>query len=238
MASETEQSVPATSAPPPRFAFKWRDGLLLLTLLVIVGAIAALLIHGPAKTNVLGESTSTTANGAYEGLTISPKAEPPLVLRNYLGNTVNIRSFRGKAVLVTFLYTHCPFACPLIATHLHTALLKMSPAERKEVQIIAVSVDPRGDTPATVAQFLHDHGMTGKMDYLLGNANQLAAVWSAWGVGAKREAGDPALVAHSALIYGITGDGKVLTVYQDTDYPAVIVHDVPRLRANVPGPAT
>lgn len=237
MASEPKPTVGPAGPQPPGFAFKWRDGLLLSALLVIVALIAVLLIHGRAKPSVLGEATSS-ANGPYEGLTLSPRPEPPLVLRNYLGNVVNIKSFRGKAVLVTFLYTHCPQACPLIASNLHTALAEMKPAERREVQIIAVSVDPRGDTPATVAAFVHDHGLTGKMDYLIGNARQLGATWAAWGVGAQREAGDPALVSHSALIYGITGKGKILTVYQDTDYPSVIVHDVPRLRASVPGPAT
>jgi protein SCO1/2 len=237
MASESEETIGASSPPPAGFAFKWRDGLLLIVLLTIVGLIAALLIHGPSKPTVLGQQTAP-ANGPYEGLTISAKPEPPLVLRNYLGNTVNIKSFHGKAVLVTFLYTHCPLACPLIASHLHTALAEMTAAERHEVQVIAVSVDPRGDTPATVAAFVHDHGLTGEIDYLVGNAKQLGATWAAWGVGAERDAGDPALVDHSALIYGITGKGKILTVYQDTSNPSVFVHDVPRLRRSEAGPKT
>ena len=37
-----------------------------------------------------------------------PKPAPPLALRNYLGQPVNIDSYRGKVVLVTFLYTTCP----------------------------------------------------------------------------------------------------------------------------------
>jgi protein SCO1/2 len=235
MAAETEQSAGAGGKPPSAFPFKWRDAALLVALLTVVGVLAAVLIHGPAKTTALGESTSQ-ANGNYEGLTITPKAEPALALRNYTGNPVNIRSFLGKAVLVTFLYTHCPDACPLIASNLHTALAEMKPAERREVQIIAVSVDPRGDTPATVEQFLHNHGMVGKMDYLIGDASQLEAAWTAWGVSSKRDAGDPALISHSALIYGVTAAGKVLTIYADTDYPSVLVHDVPKLFENAPGP--
>ena len=40
---------------------------------------------------------------------------------NYLGEQVNIASYRGKAVLVTFLYTNCPDVCPLIASNLRVA---------------------------------------------------------------------------------------------------------------------
>ena len=71
---------------------------------------------------------------------------PPLALRNYLGQPVNIDSYRGKAVLVTFLYTNCPDICPLITSNLRVAQNLMGPAKASKVQIIAVSVDPRGDT--------------------------------------------------------------------------------------------
>jgi protein SCO1/2 len=232
MAADSDQTVEASGSSRQRFPFKLRDGLLLLALLAIVGALAAVLIHGPAKQQALGEqlaNPSGLTHRRYEGLTIAPKAEPPLVLKNYTGNSVNIRSFRGKAVLVTFLYTHCPDICPLIASHLHTALSEMSVAERKQVQIIAVSVDPRGDTPTTVGDFLREHGMTGKMDYLIGDAAQLGSTWSAWGVGAQRDAADPALVSHTALIYGITARGKVVVVYPESVVPSEIVHDVSRL---------
>ncbi len=234
MATETEQTGPASSSEPPRprgHALKARDGLLLVALLAVVGALAAVLIHGPNKPTALGEAVTPGHRGAFDGLTITPKAAPRLVLRNYLGNTVNIASFRGKAVLVTFLYTHCPDICPLIASHLHTALSTMSAAERKRLQIIAVSVDPRGDTPTTVGEFLRDHGMTGKMDYLIGNAAQLGRVWAAWGIGAERDAGDPALITHSALVYGVTRKGQVVVVYPESFAPSEIVHDVPRLAA-------
>jgi protein SCO1/2 len=211
-------------------AFRRRDLLLLATLLVAVGVLAALLIHGPRKPTTLGVLAQRTAR--YAGLEISPaKPAPPLVLRNYLGDRVNIASYRGKAVLLTFLYTHCPDVCPLIASHLHTAVSEMSGSERAKLQIIAVSVDPRGDTATTVAEFLRSHGMTGKMKYLIGSASQLGRVWAAWGVGATRDAGNPALVSHNALIYGITGSGKVATIYPANLDPGQLVKDVPRLAA-------
>ena len=219
MATDSEPTRAASTAEPNGPAFRRRDLLLLATFLLAVGALALVLIHGPSKPKVLG--SNSVRSSSYSGL----------ALDNYLGQPVNIHEYRGKAVLVTFLYTHCPDVCPLIASMLHTALDEMSSSERREVQIIAVSVDPRGDTPATVAQFLAAHEMTGRMQYLLGSASVLPDVWARWGVGSTRDAGNPQLVAHSALIYGITGRGKIATIYPSSFTPSEIVRDVPRLAA-------
>ena len=108
---------------------------------------------------------------------------------------------------MTFIYTHCPDICPLIVGHLHSALQKLG-ADRHKFQIIAVSVDPRGDTPKTVKAFLADHQMTGKMQYLIGSTPELARVWKAWGVGSEKDAKEPELVNHSGLVYGVSASGK------------------------------
>jgi protein SCO1/2 len=230
MAIDSEPTRAPSTAEPNGPAFRRRDLLLLATFLLAVGALALVLIHGPAKPKVLG--SSSVRSSSYAGLVLDPsKPAPALALDNYLGQPVNIDEYRGKAVLVTFLYTHCPDVCPLIASMLHTALEEMSSSERREVQIIAVSVDPRGDTPATVGQFLAAHEMTGRMQYLLGSASVLPQVWARWGVGSTRDTGNPQLVAHTALIYGITGRGKIATIYPSNFAPSEIVRDVPRLAA-------
>ena len=110
---------------------------------------------------------------------------------------MNIASYRGKAVLVTFLYTHCPDVCPLITSQLRVAQNLMGAATASKAQIIAVSVDPSGDTPKAVAAFLARHEMTGRMQYLVGSQHELAAAWSAWGVGSERDAQKPEFINHS-----------------------------------------
>ena len=75
-------------------------------------------------------------------------------------------------MLVTFLYTQCPDVCPLIATRLSQALDQLGP-KAADARLIAVSVDPKGDTPAHVTQFLRMHDLTGRMQYAIGTAAQL-----------------------------------------------------------------
>jgi protein SCO1/2 len=143
---------------------------------------------------------------------------------------VNIDQYRGKAVLVTFLYTHCPEICPLITANLRTAQNLMGAKTFAKAQIIAVSVDPRGDTPQTVAAFLKVHEMTGRMQYLIGSAKELGHVWQRWGVGSERDASQPDVVNHSALVYGISASGQLKTVYIGSNFkPSEIAHDVPLL---------
>jgi protein SCO1 len=194
----------------------------------IAGLTCAVVVAGAALW--IAASSSAASGAKLDGLAVSPpKAAPPLALRNYLGNAVNLASDRGKAVLVTFLYVHCPDVCPLITSKLHTALTRMSAAERRRVQIIAVSVDPHGDTPKTVAGFVADHRMTGQMQYLIGNQHQLGATWVAWGITSRPDKASPEVVDHTALIYGINARGQIATIYPSNFAPAEIVHDVPVL---------
>ena len=203
-----------------------------LALLVgIVGGLSFALVRGsPKATLPAGAQESVAGQGFLGTLALPAKPAPPIQLRNYLGQPVTLAQYRGKAVLVTFLYANCPDVCPLITAKLRVAM-NMLGAEAAKAQIIAVSVDPRGDTPASVARFLRARKMLGRMQYLIGSQAQLARTWAAWSVGSTREAGQPQLVAHSALVYGITASGKVRTIYPATFEPSQIVHDVPKLAA-------
>ena len=87
----------------------------------------------------------------FAGLAVHPvQPAPPIHLDNNLGQPITLSQYRGKVVLVTFLYAHCPDVCPLIAGNLHTTLAELGP-RAGHVQLIAVSVDPHGDTAGAVA---------------------------------------------------------------------------------------
>lgn len=221
---------PIDPSPGPSAAIPWRRVIAPLTvMLVIVAGLSALLLGPKAHTTPGGGQEVKSAAGGFDGtLAIPVRSAPPLHLRNYLGQEVSLSQYKGKAVLVTFLYTNCPDICPLITSNLRVAL-NMLGRRAADAQVIAVSVDPRGDTPKAVARFLSEHEMTGRMQYLIGSAGELSSAWKAWGVGSKREVGQPNLVAHSALVYGIDAAGKVRTIYPDSFRPAEIAHDVPKL---------
>jgi protein SCO1/2 len=199
-----------------------------------VAALACVAIAGCGGSGPRSTTTGTLAN--LDVKLPAPAqlrtATPQFALKDSLGHLVRLSQFKGKAVLLTFIYDHCPDVCPLIVANLHTALLKLGPAASK-LQIIAVSVDPVGDTPATVKAFLAAYEMTGRMEYLIGSFRELAPVWQAYGVQVqappeKRED----VVGHSAFLYGITGSGSVLVLYPPSFEPAWVVHDAPLLAAD------
>ncbi len=214
-----------------RRGFDRRMALPIVVIVVIAGGFALLFQHTSSNSQTLAGNAHSAKSASFLGNELSPpKAAPSLSLRNYLGQRVNIAQYRGKALLVTFLYTHCPDICPLITANLRVAQNLMGAKTAAKTQIVAVSVDPRGDTPQTVAAFLKVHEMTGRMQYLIGSPRELGHVWQAWGVGSERDAGQPDVINHSALVYGISASGELKTVYIGSSFkPSEIAHDVPLL---------
>ncbi|MDP9133755.1 MAG: SCO family protein [Actinomycetota bacterium] len=154
---------------------------------------------------------------------------PDFALRNANGRVVRLSQFRGRVVLLTFVYSRCPDVCPLIVEKLKTAQTQLGRRGHR-VQIVAVSVDPRGDTPRAVRAFLRAHRMTGRMEYLLGSRRELARVWRRYGI-AVFATPEEREVGHSGGVVGITARGRRRAQYPPAFRPAWIVHDVPALAA-------
>src|SRR5258708_2537934 len=137
--------------------------LLSLLALVVIAGVIALLSVGDSSGSSSTKKQLRQGNFEAAGLLTPIRNAPPLALRNYLGQPINLSAYRGKAVLVTFIYTHCPDICPLITSQLRVAQNLMGSATAAKAQIVAVSVDPRGDTSKSIAAFLAHHEMTGRM---------------------------------------------------------------------------
>jgi cytochrome oxidase Cu insertion factor (SCO1/SenC/PrrC family) len=187
----------------------------------IVAVAVAALIDGPTKPPVQPTAPATP----FQGQAISPPAiAPPIVLHDDRGRPVSLSQFAAanKAVLLTFLTSHCANGCPLVA-QLRRTLSAMPAAERARLQVVAVSADPQHDTAASVAAFLARQHMAGQLEFLIGSAAQLQPIWSAWNL-ADVQAGISSL-------YGITASGEAVTTYSSFFSTAELVHDVKRLEA-------
>jgi len=122
------------------------------------------------------------------------------------GEAVTLSSLRGNVVAMAFLYTRCPDVCPLTAARFRAAQTQLG-SDAARVRFVAVSVDPEGDTPAAVKAFSAAHDLKDNWRYLVGPRAALAAVWSAYGVGAF--AGPTGTsVSHNDAIYVIDRQGR------------------------------
>jgi protein SCO1 len=102
----------------------------------------------------------------------------------------------------------------------------------RATRVIAVSVDPEGDSPAVVRRFLERRGVGGFVDYLVGSRPALERTWAAWGVATDVPTDDPALIEHTSLIYGVSASGELVTAYPVGFEPAAVARDLPRLAAS------
>jgi protein SCO1 len=217
---------------PSEWSDAVRKSALELSVPIFLAAAMAAALAGCGGAQATGTATGS-AKLLAPGEITPPKQAPQIALRDWTGRPVRLSQLRGKAVLLTFIYDHCPDTCPLIVAKLHQALVELGP-KASEVQIVAVSVDPVGDTPQTVRAFLAEHQMLGRMDYLIGSRKQLAPVWNAYDISASaspegRESPAHRRVSHTALVYGITGKGRELALFDAQFKPSEIAHDVPLL---------
>jgi protein SCO1/2 len=157
----------------------------------------------------------------YKGLTVPAKTAPAFTLRDDTGRRVTLASQRGGYTLVTFIYTHCPDVCPLIAANLNKALQELP---KTKVSVLAVSVDPKGDTPASVRAYIKMKRLVPRFHYLIGTKAQLAPVWKAYDVAAV--AADKSIVDHIAYTVLIDPKGTERLVYDAQIHAADVVHDL------------
>lgn len=152
-----------------------------------------------------------------------PFTEPDFALHDERGREYSLSQFRGKVVLVTFIYTHCPDVCPLITANLNEALRELGP-DRDEVRVLAVSVDPEGDTAASVTKYRKERHLLPEFIYLIGTRAELLRVWKAYHVDAV--ARDPELVDHSAYTVLIDQGGEARVLYDSRVQAKDVIHDV------------
>ena len=133
--------------------------------------------------------------------------------------------FKGKPVVVTFLYTHCPDVCPLTAEKLHTVMQNLG-SDASRVAVLAVSIDPKGDTTESVLNFSRVHKMVDYWHYLMGTHDELAPVWKAYSIYAQPANRSSGTVNHSTGIYFIDKQGHERVFLGDDFTPGQLAEDL------------
>jgi protein SCO1/2 len=152
-----------------------------LTLVVatvcLLAALAGVVLLGGRRGDAVSAADPTGLHGAVR----PPQARAvDFSLDDQDGRRATMRAYRGRIVIVTFVYSTCKDTCPLTAQQIRGALEDLGRAG--SVPVLAISVDPAGDTPAHVERFLTEQHMRGRMRYLTGTRAQLAPVWRAYGI--------------------------------------------------------
>ena len=119
---------------------------------------------------------------------------------NEYGDAVSLADLKGRWSLLFFGYTYCPDICPMTLMHMNRLMKRLSEAEREQLNVVLVSVDPERDKPEQLGQYMdyfnpEFKALTGNPDTM----KKLAAQLNAFYARVDREDGGY-LMDHSANI--------------------------------------
>lgn len=142
---------------------------------------------------------------------------------------VTADTYRGKAVLLYFGYTHCPDECPTTLANLTKVLHDLGP-RAKDVRVLFVSVDPKRDTLPVLKAYANTFAP--QIDGLRGTDDQIAALARRYRVLYRVEPaseGKDTEVMHSDSTFFFDPSGRARLVTTRTDDTKAITADVTRL---------
>lgn len=128
---------------------------------------------------------------------------PGFSLRDSEGQWFSLSSLRGQPAILTFMDSQCHQECPLEGRAL-AAGFRMVPKSERPI-VIAVSVNPWEDTPASARRAMARFGLAGfRWRWLLGSKAQLENVWRKYRIEVRRTSGD---IEHTDALYLIDSKG-------------------------------
>lgn len=138
---------------------------------------------------------------------------PDFQLLNQEGQSFRLNSFRGKAVLLTFIYTRCPLPnyCPLMSRNF-ASLQERLKAFPGKVELISISIDPQFDRPDILKEYgsrftKSQAGWT----FATGTPEETDAVGALFGLIQERAGG---LINHDLRTALIDPEGKLVHVWK------------------------
>lgn len=161
--------------------------LLALAMALVVALAIALIAERPSSERSSSSSSQTPTHAAgssgFDGAPLPGDIQAPgFTLTDQNGDQVSLDAYRGRVVVLTFLYSRCGATCILIAQQIRGALEELPEKDARPPSVLIVSADPTTDTHASVARFLEEVSLSGRVQYLTGSLSQLRAVWRAYGV--------------------------------------------------------
>jgi protein SCO1 len=205
-------------------SMNWRlaSRLSVVTLAVLVVLLISVFQLRHAATPTTDNSSSTNASG-LQGTDLNSTPAPNFSLTDQFGKQVSLTQFKGKPVVLTFMYTNCPSQCPLTASKLHSTMQLLGNASSR-VGILAVSTDPKRDNVAAALKFSREHSMQDYWHYLVGTQNQLSPVWTSYNTFAQVI--NQQTVNHGLGLYVLDKQGNE-RVFLDNDFtPAQLAADL------------
>ncbi len=185
------------------------------------------------------ESSDSTAPVSGDGMGPKPGDEiPDYQLINQDGKAIRIHDYRGKALVLTFIYTRCPDPdqCTLMSNNFAAIdqALQKQPELYAKTHLLSISFDPEYDTPKVLRSY--GAAFTGRYsdetfahwEFASGSADEVKGIAQYFGMRyyLDSETGNQQVI-HSLRTAVIGPDSKVIKVHRGNDWkPDEIVNDL------------
>jgi protein SCO1/2 len=157
---------------------------------------------------------------------------PDFTLLNQSDHHISLNQFRGKVVVMTFIYTRCPLSdyCPRMSRNFAEIdkSLQSDPKLYRDTHLLSVSFDPTYDTPKVLKSY--GAAYTGRFadetfqhwDFAAPSVAELPKMEQYFDVGVTP--GQSGTLQHSLSTVIIGKDGKVIAFYPTNDWtPAEVL---------------
>jgi len=139
---------------------------------------------------------------------------PDFELLDQAGKTVRSGDLKGKALLVSFIFTTCSGSCPA-TTHrmgkLQEALNERHLIERG-VHLVSITLDPDRDTPEKLAGYMRLYDVDGaSWSFLTGAPAVVRKTIAGWGMWARPAANGQ--LDHPSRVFLVDKHGRIREIY-------------------------
>jgi protein SCO1/2 len=211
------------------FRLSWLARLRLVPLIVMIAGLLA----GCAS------QARPTETPMPEGVTAVEPPGPPndFTLINQANQPVHLNDFRGRLVLMTFGYTHCPPGdeCPLNLARF-TQVKAALAHDADQVVFVFITIDNQRDTPEVLAKYIGAFdpafvALTGDDQAIRNVAQDYSVLYAKDKAGVT---GDPAdyKMTHTASWFLVDRQGRWRRVYSYGTDPEVVAADLRQMLAS------
>ena len=139
---------------------------------------------------------------------------PATILVDSSGKPFDLASLKGKAVVVSFVYTTCNGACP--ATTLSLSRIQKTLEKARlwgtAVEFVSISLDPDRDTSDVLTRYAQlFHADLANWHFLTGSRSEVQSVITAWGMWAR--IGPAGVLDHPSRIFLLDQKGHEREIY-------------------------
>jgi protein SCO1 len=139
---------------------------------------------------------------------------PPTILGDSSGKHFDLATRKGKAVVVSFVFTTCNGACP--ATTLALSRIQKALQQAKlwgtSVEFVSISLDPEHDTPEVLNRYARlFNADLASWHFLTGSRSDVQSVVAAWGMWAR--IGPAGVLDHPSRIFLLDQEGRQREIY-------------------------